>query len=408
MDDKRFDQALSLLKEGKLTVAKDILLDLVIDFPSDTDLLYNIGMCYSDLGEADKAVDFLKRCVVLSPDFVNAHVALGVAWSRLGKNPEAEESLRKALARDPDNPYALRNLGGLLAASGKLQEAVTYLRRADEVLPGDVRTVYGLGRALMSLGEHESADRYLEQFLKLDAPDDLKEQARTMRREIAELNLRAQGFRPDVLFYCTAALEKFSAMTRDEVQKIAFEIALKGRGGFDINNPDKRYTLNSMPGDFSGLQMVSYMYVGFQITAPDQDTGIDLSAEYNEARRLFDKGERPIADQVQDLLNAHQAPTHGSQTGKPGELELMESVRTILSQVRELTGKDFRFIEKNDLQGCHASVKMARRNMSEHLIFSTKPITTISSTTTSRTSAATSCVCSGLSRKSARRSGPTR
>jgi hypothetical protein len=153
------------------------------------------------------------------------------------------------------------------------------------------------------------------------------------------------------------------------VQKIAFEIALKGRGGLDINDPDKRYTLNSMPGDFTGLQMVSYMYVGFQITAPDQDVGIDLSAEYNEARRLFDKGERPGAAQKPDLRKAPLSATHGSQTGKPGELELMESVRSILSQVRELTGKDFRFIEKNDLQGSHASVKIARRSMPEHLIF---------------------------------------
>jgi hypothetical protein len=50
-------------------------------------------------------------------------------------------------------------------------------------------------------------------------------------------------------------------MSHEQVKKIGAEIAILGRSGFDVNNPAKRYQVKSMEGDFSGLQLVCYMYV---------------------------------------------------------------------------------------------------------------------------------------------------
>jgi hypothetical protein len=44
-----------------------------------------------------------------------------------------------------------------------------------------------------------------------------------------------------------------------------------------------------MPGKFSGLQLVSLMYVGLKLTAPEQNYGFDLAAEYKTAKELFEK-----------------------------------------------------------------------------------------------------------------------
>jgi tetratricopeptide (TPR) repeat protein len=371
----KFSAAVSLATEGRLAPARDLFLDLLIDDPNNTDVIYNLAMCYTDLDEPNKAIELLERCIAIAPRFANAHVALGFAYIKAGDTRKAKHYLEKALEIEPDNPHAHRNLGGIYGNEGNNRKSAEHLKKALEADPNNVRAVYGLAVAYFKLENDDSADPLLRQFLKMTAPSDLHEEARTMLRVIAERTLRARGmgakigFRSDVLFYCMAAIEKFNAMSRDEVQKIAFEIALKGRGGFDINNPDKKYKLNSMPGEFTGLQLVSYMYVGFQMIAPDQDVGIDLSAEYKQAKALFDKGERSVADQAQDLLKNEQSAAPASQSFKPGELDLSEPVRTILEQVRELTGKGFRFIEKNDLPGHDASVKMARRSMPEHLIF---------------------------------------
>ncbi|GAG74318.1 unnamed protein product, partial [marine sediment metagenome] len=79
----------------------------------------------------------------------------------------------------------------------------------------------------------------------------------------------------------------FRAPTKYKTASMRKPLALKGQSGLDINNPDIKYTLNSLAGEFTGLQLVSYMYVGFNKIAPDQDIGVDLSDEYNMALKLF-------------------------------------------------------------------------------------------------------------------------
>jgi hypothetical protein len=58
---------------------------------------------------------------------------------------------------------------------------------------------------------------------------------------------------------------------------------MKGQQGLEINDPSKQYTLHSLEGVFSGLQLVSYMFVGFKRIAPGMDVGIGLSEEYEMA-----------------------------------------------------------------------------------------------------------------------------
>lgn len=64
-----------------------------------------------------------------------------------------------------------------------------------------------------------------------------------------------------------------------EIQDISFKIGLKGRSGLDINDPQRKYQIIFMPGTFSGLQLVCYMYVGFKLIAPERDIGIDSFQE---------------------------------------------------------------------------------------------------------------------------------
>jgi hypothetical protein len=93
----------------------------------------------------------------------------------------------------------------------------------------------------------------------------------------------------DAVMYCVGALEMFEAMSVAQVQKIGFEIAMLGTRGIDVNNPESRYSLKSLPGEFSGLHLLSIQYVAFKKIAPTQDIGFDLSVEYQAALKLFEK-----------------------------------------------------------------------------------------------------------------------
>jgi hypothetical protein len=92
--------------------------------------------------------------------------------------------------------------------------------------------------------------------------------------------------RMDAVMYCLGALERFAQMTPDQIQKVGFEIAVLGMGGLDVNDPTPQYRLRNLPGEFSGLHLVSLQYVAFKITAPEMDIGFDLAREYETAKAL--------------------------------------------------------------------------------------------------------------------------
>jgi len=48
---------------------------------------------------------------------------------------------------------------------------------------------------------------------------------------------------------------------------------MMGQGGLAINNPDKKYRLKNLDGEFTALHLVTYMYVGMSIVMPGQDAG---------------------------------------------------------------------------------------------------------------------------------------
>jgi hypothetical protein len=75
-------------------------------------------------------------------------------------------------------------------------------------------------------------------------------------------------------------------MPRAEVQKISFEVAMLGSRGLNVSDSAERYTLQSIPGNFSGLNLLCIQYVGFQILDPSVDLGFDLSAEYQAALQM--------------------------------------------------------------------------------------------------------------------------
>ena len=289
---KDINYAFMLIKANKLDGAKDLLEELLKSDPQDKDILYNLGMCYTELDEPDRAVKTLTECVKCYPNYANAYVALGFAHSRLADDKKAKEYFLRALEIDPANSYALRNLGGLYGKVNDYAKAIECFEKSFSINNEDQITAYGLGYTYYQKGKLDKAVEYFKVAITLDESTKIAELAKDITREIAEINLKAKGFRTDAMFYCLGALQFFTGKKSEEIRAVAYEIGLKGMQGLAINDPDKRYTLETMEGSFTGLQLVSYMYVGFKIIDPSQDVGMDLSAEYQAALKLFAK-ERP-------------------------------------------------------------------------------------------------------------------
>ena len=89
--------------------------------------------------------------------------------------------------------------------------------------------------------------------------------------------------------YITSAIDTFAKLDVAKRQQITLEIALKRQTGLNMNDAEPKYTLKSLPGQFSGMHLISIMYVGMKELDPDMDPGVDLSAEYEAAKLMQNK-----------------------------------------------------------------------------------------------------------------------
>jgi len=281
------DDALRKLNNGDLRGGQRMLEELLRRDPNDATVLYNLGMIHSELGDYDKSIRMLEQALSLAPDREHVYAALGFSYSRKGQFEKAKEILERGLALDPHNFYILRNLGGVNGTLGYVDAGIEYLESANEIIPNTPEVLFGLASLYRTKGMTDTADLIFTKIINQDPDSEAAEQARQARTEIAAEVLHGVGPRFDAVMYCLSALEQFAQLDMNEVRQITMEIALLGRGGLDINDPETKYTLRSMPGTFSGLSLVSHMYVGLKMIDPGVDPGIDLAQEYQAALNLY-------------------------------------------------------------------------------------------------------------------------
>lgn len=286
------DTILSMLQNGKLREALPYLEALDKLTPGKAQVLYNLGICYSELGQFDEAIIRLKRVVKTDPRHVHAWVGIGTAYYRMGKPTEALDAFTQALEINPEDGYTRRNLGGILMALERPVEAVPHFRKALEVLPDDAQTLFGLATALEGLGTTDSsaeADDLYHRVIREHPNSRGAEMAEQARTSLAQKRLREGNMgdiRPDVVMYIAQAMKTFEEVGSQRMKQITLEIAMLGRSGLDINNPETKYQLTNLEGEFTGLQLLSYMYAGLQLVDPTADLGVDFSKEYALAKQM--------------------------------------------------------------------------------------------------------------------------
>jgi len=284
------DKIANLLQNGKLDDGILLLELLLSDDPEDENVLFNLGMAYSDAGELNHAIEHLRHLTKADPNHTHGRVALGVALLRAHKTDEGIIELQTAVSQKPDDLWARRNFGAGLLQAKRFTEAIEQFQHATTISPDDQAAWYGLGQSLQFSGNTLEADKAYIKTIELDEFSEVAELARKTRSKIAETAFHSttpDTPRMDAVMYCLSALQDFEKLTLEQVRNIGLEIALLGTHGIDVNNPDSHYTLKSLPGEFSGLHLLSLQYVAFKKIAPEQNIGFDLSSEYQTALKLF-------------------------------------------------------------------------------------------------------------------------
>ena len=284
-----FERAIDELKAGNYSEGMVILQQLLKEDPNNVDILYNLGMCYSEMGLLNKSIELLEKCCLVAPEFTNALVALGFSYYQAGSDEKAMRTSLKALEIEPDNFYALKNIGSLYNKKGDPDKAIENFNKADTILPDAPEVMLGLGQAYELKKQYRMANDYYKRAKKSGGADIITDKAIAGLNRIAMANLRPEGqeHRTDVIMYCLSAIEMYAEMSSEKISEIAFEIAMLGTTGLSINEPEKKYTLDSLEGNYSGMQLLCYMFVGFKIIDENLPPIADLETEYQQALKLY-------------------------------------------------------------------------------------------------------------------------
>ena len=164
-------RALEMLRSGTIAEAIPLLWAVHHEKPNDTDILYNLGVAYSELGQVEKAIEILDRLIAIDPNHVHGLVALGVAHIKSKDLQMGEVFLRRSLVLEPKNPWALKNLGACLMKLGNAEEAVPVFEAALKASPNDVQSLLGLGQAFEAIDRVDDADKQYVKLISIGGPD---------------------------------------------------------------------------------------------------------------------------------------------------------------------------------------------------------------------------------------------
>lgn len=293
------DTIIPLLNSGAFSTAIPQLEALSRQTPPRAAVFYNLGLALQVTQQLPEAVIALRRAVELDPEFHYAWVALGNTYAKRGQFLEARQALESALELKPDDGQTQQNLAAALSALGEHKKAAGYARYAFDNQDPNPTTLFALGEVLANYALDPSAGdaasdlrseavRALEAFLELYPNHPSTELVHNRISNLAEANFRARvdgEFRLDVFHYMAFALQLFERIGPEARNEMLGTILKITADGVDINNPAIRIPIKGLERDYSGLALVSFLYVGMQQLTPELDLGIDLSREYAAALR---------------------------------------------------------------------------------------------------------------------------
>ena len=136
----------------------------------------------------------------------------------------------------------------------------------------------------------QNVDDFIDDLEKdpfgINEKDPVKEREMdTFQKNQAEIGLNMA-----VVMFMVDALQYFENLSKEEIKKIAFEIAMQGTQGYNPENKD--YRISAIEGKlFSGYHILAYYYVSWSLAIPEMLSQLQLpfDEEYKLAKEMHKK-----------------------------------------------------------------------------------------------------------------------
>jgi len=167
---ERMQKGLAHHRDGNLQEAVECYSAILTDNPENADVLYLLGVAFSQQGCFEMAAPVFRDALIHRPNNPVFHNGLANALQETGSVDEALEHYAKALLLNPNYAEAYRNQGMALQKAENHKAAAESFRNAVRTEPDSTTNYLLLAEALLNLGRHsEALDVYVAALAARDS-----------------------------------------------------------------------------------------------------------------------------------------------------------------------------------------------------------------------------------------------
>lgn len=159
-------KALDLYNERDYKGALEVFLEIEKDDPDDSRLLNNIGLCYANMGDYEKAHWYYGRAIALDSKQAQTYVNMADLLFKERKILEAIELLQNAVYELPEDVTTRHYLARIYMEDKRYEEAISALDVVLDLSPKNPDAHWDLGMVYFELGDWHSAISNFEQVLE--------------------------------------------------------------------------------------------------------------------------------------------------------------------------------------------------------------------------------------------------
>jgi len=166
-----FARGVEMQQKGDLQGARQAYEATLKLAPRRVDVLSNLGMVYSQLGQREQAVKCLLEALKMDPQQLGVRFNLGIAYMRGQEFEEASRQLTRVVDAQPQN-YPARHLLGLCYLKlQKFDRGISELEAVANGQPANLDATYTLASAYIKANQAQKAEVIVEKLKAYDTAE---------------------------------------------------------------------------------------------------------------------------------------------------------------------------------------------------------------------------------------------
>jgi Tfp pilus assembly protein PilF len=182
----------AFFKDGKYDTALVMYQDFLTKNPGAYQVLLNVGDCYREKGEYDKALESYNKLIEQAGKDTTMGAAMGakglaaigLCYLKQNKLAEAQDYFKKSIEMAPQDEMLPYNVAEICFQNGQIDDAVKYYEMASQIKPDWPDPYLRVAYAYLNKGDTAKAAESLEKFIKLEPETERTAQAKAILEAI--------------------------------------------------------------------------------------------------------------------------------------------------------------------------------------------------------------------------------